>query len=156
MRILLLLVLLSCGTNKVIVSSQEPVYIEYKLRQYYNRYMQYATAFGLKIDCSDLSIYSTDENPDNLTTLAVAINYSNGSKRIIVYNYFWDIATEVSKEILVFHEISHACQRQQHRNNSIMQESLLDEAQYLFYYNYFVKELFGQQDSQLKFIYLPY
>lgn len=155
MRILLLLVLLSCGSNKVIVSSPEPVYIEYKLRPFYTKFIQYATAFNIKVDCSDLSMYSTDESPEN-TNLAVAKVYSNGMKEIIMYNRFWDTASDVAREIVAFHEIGHACQKQAHRDNSIMQANQLNEAQYLFYYDYFVKELFGQQDSQLKFIYFPY
>lgn len=81
MRYLLLLLTLSCGSNNVIVTANGPIYVEGRLQPFYERFMEYAEELGVKVNCDNLSMYTTDEIPSG-TQLAVAITYSNGNKEI--------------------------------------------------------------------------
>ena len=156
MRYLLLLLILSCGSSNVIITANGPIYVEERLQPFYQRFMEYAEELGVKVNCDNLSMYTTDEIPSG-TQLAVAKVYSNGYKEIIIYNRFYETATDVAKEIVVFHEIFHACLRKEHRNNSIMQSNMLNESLYLYYYSFYIKEAFlGVVDYTEHFIYRDY
>ena len=145
----------SCGSNTPLVTSKDPIYVEDKLQQFVNRFDQYAAILGVKPDYSMLSVYSTDEDPDS-THLAVTIIGTNGTKEIIVYNRFFDTATDVAREIVLFHELGHATLHRDHKSGSIMNVTQLPEDYYLFYYDYLIEELFHKNPTEITFAYIPY
>lgn len=155
MHIFLLFLMFSCGSNKLLLTSKDPIYVEEKLQKFVKRFDQYANSLGVKPDYSLLSVHSTDEVPEN-NYLAVAISSSNGVKEIIVYNRFFDTATDIAKEIVLFHELGHATLHRDHKDSSIMNATQLPENYYLFYYDYLVEELFHKTPSEITFSYLPY
>lgn len=158
MRYLLLaLFISSCGSGQLpkLVSSTKPVYVDEEVIPFLERFDTYAAILRIKPNYTDLVIYRTDEPPQG-KHLAICRSNGQNIKEIIIYNQFWDEATDVGKEIVVFHELGHCALKQEHRKFSVMQSTMLLEEIYISYYDDFIKELFLKEEESINFRYLSY
>jgi len=155
--LLFLAFLFSCGHAPLpnLVTSQNPIYVDPEVIPYLERFDLYANNLGVKPNYSNLTVYRTDENPSG-NQLAVCTTSNTGIKQITIYNYFWDTASDVAREIVAFHELLHCSLKQSHRDNSVMQANMLPEGMYLYYYSYYIKEMFGQIESSTVFTFELY
>lgn len=123
--IVLLPVLIGCGR-------EVPSDVQY----YVNLFEQeYQGVTGKEIDVNINIVFAT--LPEKIAGRCLA----NGS--VEIDEEYWKGIREVLREILVFHELGHCILNQGHRNNSIMQSTLLDPVAYKNNREYYIKELIG-------------
>jgi len=70
------------------------------------------------------------------------------TKEVFLSEPFWEISTDLQREMLVFHELGHCVLNQfLHRDNSIMQAFMMSDAHYWKYRDAYIAELCNWEAS---------
>ena len=98
-------------------------------------------------------------NAGDTQTVGVCIEYSNGLKEILLRESSWQNLSDLSREILVFHELGH-CDDALDRDHidatyrgydlSIMNSLLINPTDYVRYYDEYQEELFTFDSQPLR------
>ena len=81
--------------------------IEAELKIHFDTFVSEAQAKGLNISLDQIDIGAYVENIEKGGTLGQCKSYSDGSKQIVIDQPFWDRASELEREYVVFHELGH-------------------------------------------------
>lgn len=141
MRILLVLLLtLSCGKEKIQeISDHEainnPIFDEYVIKFEHD----------IETTKGDIPIYF---HPLKSNTAGLCVTYSNNKKEVQIDLDFWNKSNEITKEILIFHELGHCVLNRSHQYGSIdecprsiMNPQLLTDLCYIENREYYINQL---------------
>jgi len=88
-------------------STDEAPVIERELAAYFDLFAAEAAVRGMTVDYSDADLSAYIENIQENGTIGQCKSYADGAKEVVVDNGYWDNATELEKEYVVFHELGH-------------------------------------------------
>lgn len=110
---------------------KEAVFIDPELAVYIDRFLEEAAKRELEVDVDNLQAFILPEVTEGETRLCgkgYSPIFGDNIRRIDISQFCWEFATDIEKEILVFHELGHALLDREHqsskmqngRNRSIM------------------------------------
>jgi len=88
--------------------------IEAELQLYFDAFVEEAAVQGVEISLDEIDIGGYVENIEERGTLGQCKSYSNGSKEIVIDQPYWNQASDVEREYLVFHELGHCILGREH------------------------------------------
>lgn len=109
-----------------------------------------AVLHGRNLRITDLTIQLENEMPGD----AIGLCYSGtnaASPKIVLAKWYWNMASKMEKEVLLFHELGHCVLHLEHNNEtniegmpeSIMHYSVFDASYYEANRESYLKQLFG-------------
>lgn len=115
--------------------------IEAELQTYFDQFVAEAAARDQTIDVEALQISGYVEQIEERGTLGQCKSYADGSKTVVIDQFYWRTASDEERQYVVFHELGHCALGRDHDNStspdgicsSIMQsgigvcESIFDE-----------------------------
>jgi Zn-dependent peptidase ImmA (M78 family) len=90
--------------------------IEYELQIHFDTFVEEAAAYDLNISIEQVDIGAYVTNIEQRGTLGQCKSYSDGSKQIIIDQPFWDKASDIEREYVVFHELGHCLLGRDHKD----------------------------------------
>lgn len=133
-------------TQAVPVYSTDPVFVSYV-----ERFQSMARYYGRTDDVSRLAVIFNDSNLDRPSTIASCMISTGPQNVVSVRRSYWDAATELVKQALIFHELGHCMLLRPHRGDvrvsdmtpiSLMYPYIISNNLYNNYYNVYNDELF--------------
>jgi hypothetical protein len=118
-------------------------YIDNEVVKYYIRFKQFENANGRHASHRNMIYILSDDFKESDKAAAYCYIYNNSDRMVVINRKYWQEAVDLEREVLVFHETAHCIYDQDHRENSIMQEEILDPIDYITDYDFYVKELFS-------------
>lgn len=123
--ITLSLLLLSC-------SNDNNNLIEQEILGYFNSFESEAFLRGVEIDLDNIDLNAYVENIEKTGVVGQCNSYSDGSKTVVVDEFYWSNASDLDKEYLTYHELGHCVLERDHNDEkdqqgdckSIMQSGL--------------------------------
>lgn len=88
--------------------------IEGDLQAYFDDFVDEANAHGVHITLDNIDIGGYIENIETQGTLGQCKSYSNGSKEIVIDQPYWNQASDMEREYIVFHELGHCLLGREH------------------------------------------
>ena len=110
-------------------SKRDNSQVETELRYYFDLFNSEANDRGITFNMEELDISGYIEDIGNRGTLGQCESYSSGDHAVVIDQDFWERATDLEKEYVVFHELGHCVLDRDHNDeandsgvcNSIMQ-----------------------------------
>lgn len=96
--------------------AKEPNTIALELQSYFDSFEAEAEKYNYQIDLSTLDLDAYISNIEIRGTLGQCKSYSDGSKKVVIDAPYWDSATELEREYLVFHELGHCALNRDHND----------------------------------------
>lgn len=93
--------------NLISCSKQFDNDIESELQEHFDTFVLEASLQGVDISLDLIDIDAYIENIEDRGTLGQCKSYSNGSKKVVIDQQFWNRATDLEKEYIIFHELGH-------------------------------------------------
>jgi len=81
--------------------------IEAELKIHFDTFVTEAEAHDMDISLDQIDIGAYVANIEQRGTLGQCKSYSDGSKQIVIDQSFWNSASELEREYVVFHELGH-------------------------------------------------
>lgn len=106
-------VLLICMTT-IGCSKQFENDIEAELQVHFDNFVEEAETQGITISLDQIDIGGYIENIETRGTLGQCKSYSDGSKQITIDQPFWNQASDLEREYVVFHELGHCVLGREH------------------------------------------
>ena len=91
--------------------------IHEELEAYFQSFEQEANYYGLEISLDEIDISAYVEHIEERGTLGQCKSYSNGSKEVVIDNFYWSQADDLEREYLVFHELGHCILGREHHDS---------------------------------------
>ncbi len=122
-----------------------------EFQKYVDTFQAEARLRGKDIEITRLIIEYGDPSPmsDNSATVGVCWHLPLQVPRIVVDREFWDMINDDAKEQLIFHEMGHCVLGQDHRENSVMEPSVLDPGYYRAHRTELLDEFFNFKGPDL-------
>lgn len=98
-------------------SSENEQEIEADLQEHFDTFIEEAAVYGVEISIADIDINGYIENIESRGTLGQCKSYSNGSKAVVIDQPFWNTASYIEREYVVFHELGHCLLNRDHDNS---------------------------------------
>lgn len=126
------------------------VYIAPELVQQFDNFQYEADAHGITLDIVDIIVVFGEMDEDEV--IGYCWQRDNMTPLVVISQEFWQTASIVEQEILMFHELGHCLLNKEHDNrldingmpNSIMNEYILDEYYYETYREDYLQQFFGR------------
>ena len=97
-------------------SKQNDSEISEELQIHFDSFASEALTYGIEIDFKDVDIDGYIENIEERGTLGQCKSYSDGSKKVIIDQPFWNQAAYDQREYIVFHELGHCVLDREHND----------------------------------------
>lgn len=81
--------------------------IEADLQIHFDNFIQEASYYGKEISLDEIDIDAYIQSIEERGTLGQCKSYSNGSKQVVIDQQFWNRASTLEREYIVFHELGH-------------------------------------------------
>ena len=81
--------------------------IEEELQVHFDNFIQEASLQGLEISLDEIDLDAYIQNIEERGTVGQCKSYSNGSKQVVIDQFFWNRASHLEREYVVFHELGH-------------------------------------------------
>lgn len=127
-------------------------------REIVSMFVFYASLFNKKVSWEKLIIKMEPAPKEFFIGYCSMVN-NNKNPQITLNGSFWNQLSFTYKEQLLFHELGHCLLNRSHEGNdfynptSIMNKSFFSESTYKNQYDFFIKELFGNENHQDHFEY---
>jgi hypothetical protein len=82
-------------------------YIEPSLLPYVQRFINDASQYGKKLSYEDLTVIYDSIDSDTVA-------YCSGADRVVVSKKYWDTFSDLSKELVMYHELGHCLLDRRH------------------------------------------
>jgi len=92
--------------------------IESELQIHFDTFVNEAALHDLNISLEQIDIGAYVENIEKRGTLGQCKSYSDGSKQIVIDQPFWNSASELEREYVVFHELGHCLLGRDHDDST--------------------------------------
>lgn len=125
-------------------------------REIVSMFVFYASLFNKQVKWEKL-IIKMEPAPKNFFIGYCSMVNNNQNPQITLNGSFWNQLSFTYQEQLLFHELGHCLLNRAHEGNdffnptSIMNKSFFSEATYKNQYDFFIKELFGDENHQEDF-----
>ena len=106
---ILLVIITLCGCSKQFDND-----IETELQVHFDNFVVEAEANGVAISLDEIDIGAYLENIETRGTLGQCKSYSDGSKQVAIDLPFWNRASDLEREYVVFHELGHCILGREH------------------------------------------
>lgn len=141
MLVVMSLSLVACGAKKGV---QDPAVVEYVQR--------YESTFGRDVSSQTITMVDKIENTSAPGTVGVCFS---GADEIHILRSYWDKASDLQKQMVVFHELGHCDMHEEHRvglqpdncANSIMYPYTLSDTCYTEHMSDYLKELIANRKN---------
>ena len=91
--------------------------IHMELEAYFQSFELEAHNYGVEVSLNDIDISGYIEDIEERGTLGQCKSYSNGSKEVVIDNFYWSRADDMEREYLVFHELGHCILGREHHDS---------------------------------------
>jgi Zn-dependent peptidase ImmA (M78 family) len=88
--------------------------IDAELMIHFDTFVNEAAVRDLKISLDQIDLDAYVTNIETRGTLGQCKSYSDGSKQIIIDQPFWESASDIEREYVVFHELGHCLLNRSH------------------------------------------
>ena len=90
--------------------------IESELQLHFDTFVNEAAAHDLDISIDNIDIGAYVANIEQRGTLGQCKSFSDGSKQIVIDQPFWNSASDIEREYVVFHELGHCLLGRDHND----------------------------------------
>ncbi len=87
-----------------------------QVQNYFQLFESEAYARGVDLDLEQMNVTAQVEQIEQGNVVGQCKTYSDGSKEIVLDLVYWENATEIEREYLVFHELGHCVLERDHNN----------------------------------------
>lgn len=93
---------------------EEAVYVESELQAYFDAFEAEAQARNVSIDWNEASVSAYLSDIENASVYGRCIRLSEQNPKIEINQTYWDSASEMEREYLLFHELGHCVLGRKH------------------------------------------
>jgi len=99
-------------------SDDPEIVIDTEIQPYLDSFLIEGEARGIEIDLSDLhlSAYISETSSDEI--IGQCLHFGEEHKEIVIARAFWDDASDIEKEFIVFHELGHCILDRSHNDTT--------------------------------------